>query len=236
MKSSWSPGECANSPRDSYSLPHVISKPSIADRLFQIWLFSCCWLSYHRNHTWHQRSHGAAFQSHHPLQQETRQDSQVGSSPNGTHLSRTARNNILVLLEEAKKSEMLAQFLLTLNLQGLKGRNNSLKDTLMPWFIIWFMLVAIYLSCTLYSDGSLIARYCPSLPSQDRVLRSMCWQESAPACLPLSRKLLPPLMRRLVQWNCGSAASSSFCRHSWPGHHDIFEISQFLLVLIWICF
>lgn len=129
------------------AMPFLVSPLNPASQItsFESDLFLVIWLSYHRNHTWHQRSHGAAFQSHHPLQQETRQDSQVGSSPQGTHLSRTARNNILVLLEEAKKSEMLAQFLLTLNLQGLKGRNNPLKDTLMPWFIIWFVLVAIYL-------------------------------------------------------------------------------------------
>lgn len=99
---------------------------------FDLTAFLFYWLSYHRNYTWRQWSHGAAFQSHHPLQQETRQDSQVGSSPKGTHLSRMARNKILVPLEEAKKSEKDAQFPLTLNLQGfLRGRNSSLKDTLM---------------------------------------------------------------------------------------------------------
>ena len=148
-----------------------------------------------------------------------------------------ARNKNLVPLEEAKKSEMDARFPLTLNLQGfLRGRNSSLKDMLMLWFITWFMLVAIYLQSVLYSDGSLIARYCPLFPSQDWILRSMCQQQENCSCLPLFQNLLPPPAWGQVQWNHGSAALSSFCGQLWPCHSDIFEVWQFLLVLIYVCF
>lgn len=106
VESRWEPRELIAP--GAATLPHISSKQCCQLPASELTAFFFYCRSYHGNYAWHQWSHGAAFQSHHSLQQETHQDGQVGSSPKGTHLSGTARNKILVPLEEAKKSEVYA--------------------------------------------------------------------------------------------------------------------------------